>query len=57
MRKRLHKKLCTSKSYGITRGVTMEQFKNVKVKRALIKEGKITVKRVDLSCRYEDLKL
>lgn len=49
--------MCTDKSYGITRDITMKQLKNVKVKRALIKEGKITVERFDLGCRYGDLKL
>ena len=57
MKKRLYKEMCTDKSYGIIRDITMKQFKNVKVKRSLIKEGKITVKRFDLGCRYEDLKL
>ena len=57
MRKRMKKKLYTDKTFGGTRVYISKGMKNLKVQKALIKEGKISVGRIDLGVSYKEMKV
>lgn len=57
MKKRLKKKLYTDKTFGGNRDVIFKALKSVKLKKSLIKEGKISVGRIDFGAPYKKMKV
>lgn len=57
MNKRVYKKLCTDKTYGIKIDYINKCSKNRKLMLTLIKSGDITVSRIDLGYNYREIDL
>lgn len=57
MKKRLKKKLYTDKTFGSDRKTMLKSMKSMKIKKSLIREGKITVGRINLGIPYKNMKI
>lgn len=57
MKKRMKKKLYTDKTFGGKRNYLSKGMKNLKIQKALIKEGKMSVGRINLGIPYKKMKI